>query len=165
MWGSWHAKPLRLEVVDKVVGEVVGRSSNPIYPIYRPPLHQVTIMMSYTYTLVVESQNPSSIPASFLIRNAQKAFCGFWWRISGAEGQELFAASVLCKNYLSRVMQPLPTSWNELIFSYIFGVLSWSGLHSVGAVILLGARLFLGHCLQFFHLQITDVEDYISASN
>jgi hypothetical protein len=60
------------EVVDKVVGEVVGRSSNP----YISPPHQVAIMMSYIYTLVVESQNPSSIPASFLIRNAKKEFCG-----------------------------------------------------------------------------------------
>ena len=50
------------DVLDEVVGEVVDRSSNPIYPIY--------------YTLVVESQNPPSIPTSFLIRNAKKAVCG-----------------------------------------------------------------------------------------
>jgi hypothetical protein len=34
-------------------------------------------MMLYIYTLVVESQNPSS----FLIRNAKKVI---WWRICGA---------------------------------------------------------------------------------
>jgi len=55
------------EVVDEAVGEVVGRSSNLIYPIY--------------YTLIVQSQNPSSIPASFLIRNAKKAVL---WLIGGA---------------------------------------------------------------------------------
>ena len=36
--------------------------------------------MSYIYTLVVESQNPSSIPASFLIRNAKKVVL---WLICG----------------------------------------------------------------------------------
>jgi hypothetical protein len=62
--------------VDEVVGKVVGRSSNPIYPIY--------------HTLVVKSQNLSSKPASFLIRNANKAVL---WLIGGAfvayGGQEL----------------------------------------------------------------------------
>ena len=38
-------------------------------------------MMSYIYTLVIESQNLSSIPASFLIRNAKKVV---WWLIGGA---------------------------------------------------------------------------------
>ena len=37
--------------------------------------------MSYIYTIVVESQNLSSISASFLIWNAKKAFL---WRIGGA---------------------------------------------------------------------------------
>ena len=60
------------EAVGEVVSEVVDRSSNHIYPIY----HHHTIMMSYIHTLVVESQNPSSIPASFLIRNAKKEICG-----------------------------------------------------------------------------------------
>ena len=67
-----------MDEVDEVVGEVVGRSSNPISP------HQVAIMMSYIYTLVVESRNPSSILASFLIWNAKKVVCGLlvahWWR-------------------------------------------------------------------------------------
>lgn len=53
--------------------------------------------MSYIYTLVVKSQNPSSIPASFLIRNAKKVVL---WLIGGAfvaqGGQELLpAASVV----------------------------------------------------------------------
>ena len=46
------------KVVGKVVCEVVGRSSNPVYLIY--------------YTLVIESQNPFFILASFLIQNAKK---------------------------------------------------------------------------------------------
>ena len=49
-------------------------------------------MMSYIYALVVESQNPSSIPASFLIWNAKKAVCGL---LVAQGGQELLnAASV-----------------------------------------------------------------------
>jgi hypothetical protein len=40
----------------------------------------MAIIMSYIYTLVVESQNPSSISASFLIRNAKKAVL---WLIGG----------------------------------------------------------------------------------
>jgi len=51
-------------------------------------------MMSYIYTLIVESQNPSSTPASFLIRNAKKVFL---WLIGGPGGQELLAAASVVK--------------------------------------------------------------------
>ena len=47
-------------------------------------------MMLYIYTLVVESQNPSSIPASFLIRNAKKEICGL---LVARGGQELLTAT------------------------------------------------------------------------
>jgi len=55
--------------------------------------------MSYIYTLVVKSQNPSSIPASFLIRNAKKVVL---WLIGGAfvaqGGQELLPAASVVGN-------------------------------------------------------------------
>ncbi len=54
--------------------------------------------MSYIYTLVVESQNLSSIPVSFLIQNAKKTFL---WLIGGAlvaqGGQELLTAASVVK--------------------------------------------------------------------